>query len=238
MFIGKWQSTKVAVKVGNAAISTEAMLKEAELQLSIPPHPNIVQLLGVSTDGPHPLVVLEFCNEGSLDTLLFDRDEKLLIAKQLSIASSIAKGLNHLHSNNIAHRDLAARNVLMHNGEAKISDFGLSRALKEEAQDGKTASNVGPIRWMAPESIANQTYSAKSDVWMYGIVLYEMVARQEPHIGEDMFNVAIKIRDAGHTPPIPDDCPPVLKEIMEMCWKVNPEARPVSVRNILLFGTT
>ena len=203
--------------------------------MNIPPHPNIVQLLGVSTDGPRPLVVLEYCNEGSLDKLLYDMEEKLSIEKQLTITNAIAKGLNHLHENNIVHRDLAARNILMHNGEAKISDFGLSRALKEEAQVGKTASTIGPIRWMAPESIATQTYSIKSDVWMFGIILYEITAREEPHIGEDTLNIAIKIRDSGLTPTITEDSPPVLREIMEMCWQMDPSMRPVSIRNYILM---
>lgn len=197
--------------------------------MNIPPHPNIVQLLGVSTNGPRPLVVLEYCNEGSLDKLLYDMEETLSTEKQLSIINAIAKGLNHLHENNIVHRDLAARNILMHNGEAKISDFGLSRALKEEAQVGKTASTIGPIRWMAPESIASQTYGVKSDVWMFGIILYEITAKEEPHIGEDTLNIAIKIRDSGFTPTITNDCPEVLKEIMKMCWQLDPSMRPVSI---------
>lgn len=230
VFIGEWQATKVAVKVGNAAISTEEFLKEAELQLNIPPHPNIVQLLGVSIDGPRPLVVLEFCNQGSLDKILFDMDAALSTETQITIAHSIAKGLNHLHKNNIIHRDLAARNILMHNGEAKISDFGLSRALKDDAQVGKTSTNLGPIRWMSPESIATQTYSSKSDVWMFGIILYEITARQEPHIGEDTLNIAIKIRDTGITPTISNDCPTILREIIEMCWHFDPIERPVSER--------
>ncbi len=202
--------------------------------MNIPPHPNIVQLLGVSTDGPRPLVVLEYCNEGSLDKLLFDSNERLSTEKQLTIAHSIAKGLDHLHGNNIVHRDLAARNILIHNGEAKISDFGLSRALKEESQVGKTASTIGPIRWMAPESIGSRAYSTKSDVWMFGIVLYEITARQEPHIGEDQLNSAIKIRDSGLTPTIPEDCLPILREIMHMCWQLDPNMRPVS--NVIIFA--
>ncbi len=228
MYLGKWQATKVAVKVGNAAISTEEFLREAEFQMNIPPHPNIVQLLGISTDGPYPLVILEYCNNGSLDNLLFDTNQKIPMTQQIHIATGIAKGLYHLHTNNIVHRDLAARNILMHNGEPKISDFGMSRALKEATQAGKTTSNIGPIRWMAPESIANQTYSFKSDVWMFGIILYEITARQEPHIGEDILNTGIKIRDSGLPPTIPEDCPPLLREIMQMCWNTDPNARPVS----------
>lgn len=226
VYLGKWQATKVAVKIGNATISTADFLKEAEFQMSIPPHPNIVQLLGISTDGPQPLVILEYCNNGSLDNLLFDSTQPISTAKQIHIANSIAKGLYHLHENNIVHRDLAARNILMHNGEPKISDFGMSRIIKEETQAGKTTTSIGPIRWMAPESIANQTYSFKSDVWMFGIILFEISARQEPHIGEDILNTGIKIRDLGMTPTIPNDCPLLLREVMEMCWITDPYMRP------------
>jgi serine/threonine protein kinase len=82
----------------------------------------------------------------------------------------IAAGMLHLHNHNIIHRDLAARNILLSGtGDPKISDFGMSRILQKE-EEGKTKTNIGPIRWMAPESLANQTYSKKSDVWSFGIV--------------------------------------------------------------------
>jgi phosphate/sulfate permease len=227
VYVGKYRTTKVAVKVANCNIPQEEFLQEARFQLDIPPHPNIVQLLGVSVDGPQPLVVLEYCNEGSLDRL-FDSDEPLSHSLQFKLAAAIARGLHHLHENNIVHRDLAARNVLMHNAEPKISDIGMSRKLKEASQVGKTASNIGPIRWMAPESLCDQSYSTKSDVWTFGVVLYEITARQEPHITESLLTVGTKIRDEGFTPLIPEDCPPLLQEIMQMCWRKNPTDRPVS----------
>jgi hypothetical protein len=224
--IGKYRSTTVAIKVGNNLISPEEFASEADFQLKIPPHPNIVQLLGISSNGPQQLVILEYCNGGSLDKLLFDSDSTISPKQQIFLASGIATGLVHLHGNNIVHRDLAARNILLHNGEPKISDFGMSRKLKEEAQVGKTATNIGPLRWMAPESLGNQTYSKKSDVWTFGIVLYEIISRKEPHITEDILQIGAKIRDEGITPKIPADCPPLLKQLMEMCWKINPKDRP------------
>lgn len=227
VYVGKYRTTKVAVKVANCNIPQEEFLQEARFQLDIPPHPNIVQLLGVSIDGPQPLVVLEYCNEGSLDRL-FDSDEQVSRSLQFKLAAAIARGLHHLHENNIVHRDLAARNVLIHNAEPKISDFGMSRKLKEASQVGKTASNIGPIRWMAPESLSDQSYSTKSDVWTFGIVLYEITARQEPHITESLLTVGTKIRDEGFTPLVPEDCPTLLQEIMQMCWRKNPTERPVS----------
>ncbi len=124
------------------------------------PHPNVVQMLGVSSDGPYPVMILEFCDGGSLDTKLFQTSQELNTADQLAMVSSIAKGLYHLHKNQIVHRDMAARNILLNFNQPKISDFGLSR-LVNDTQKGTTRSNVGPIRWMAPESLKNQTYSTK-----------------------------------------------------------------------------
>jgi serine/threonine protein kinase len=213
--------------VANTNISQEEFIREANFQLAIPPHPNIVQLLGISIDGPQPLVVLEYCNEGSLDKLLFETEKNWTEAEQINLAAAIARGLDHLHQNNIVHRDLAVQNILLHHGEPKISDFGMSRKLKEASQTGKTATNIGPIRWMSPEALAKQTYSTKSDVWTFGIMLSEIVARKEPHGDEDLINVAVKIRDQGYTPSIPENCPRLLKDIMQMSWKVDPTERPV-----------
>jgi len=147
------------------------------------------------------------------------------------LALGIAQGMYHLHENKIIHRDLAARNILLHHGESKISDFGMSRSLNQQ-NEGKTKSMIGPIRWMAPESLGEQLYSSKSDIWTYGIVLYEIVARKEPHEKEVQLLIGAKIRDEGLTPEIPndnddgDDCPKCLKEVMEMCWKKDPTQRP------------
>jgi serine/threonine protein kinase len=80
----------------------------------------------------------------------------------------------------------------------------------------------------APESVLDMSYSYKSDVWTFGIVVSEIVNGHEPHEGENQLNVAMQIRDEGYTPPIPDDCDPVLRELMQMCWRVNPDDRPVS----------
>lgn len=228
MYIGKLRTTQIAVKVANTNMPQDEFIREANFQLAIPPHPNIVQLLGISIDGPQPLVVLEYCNEGSLDKVLFDSDRLNTPTEQIALAEAIARGLDHLHQNNIVHRDLAVRNILLHHGEPKISDFGMSRKLKEASQVGKTANNIGPIRWMAPEALSQQLYSTKSDVWTFGILLYEIVARQEPHVDDDLLTVGVKVRDEGYTPAIPENCPAVLRDIMQMCWKRDPQQRPVS----------
>jgi hypothetical protein len=88
---------------------------------------------------------------------------------------------------------------------------------------------------MSPESIGQQVYSKKSDVWMFGIVVYEIVARREPHDDKDPLNVSREIRDKGLTPEIPSNCPQKLVELMQMCWKKQPQQRPVSSSLFCLF---
>jgi serine/threonine protein kinase len=134
----------------------------------------------------------------------------------------------HLHNNNIVHRDLAARNILLSaTGAPKISDFGMSRVIAEDTGN-TTKSTVGPVKWMAPESIKHKEYSKKSDTWTFGVVVWEIVTRQEPYKDEDLMEVGVKIRDEGHSLPIPDDTEPIFKHIMESCFKKEPQDRLVS----------
>jgi serine/threonine protein kinase len=201
-------------------------MTELRLMFELPPHPNVVQVFGISTDGPQPVLIMEYCAGGSLGDFLFRRDVNIPIERKIEIVKGIARGVLHLHKHNIVHRDLAARNVLLNqNGEPKVTNFGMSRVL-EQKEEGKTKSGIGPVCWMAPESLAAMTYSMKSDVWSFGIVVYEIVAQSEPHKGEDVLEVALAIRDKGLTPKIPSDCPGVLRQIMESCWKKDPYERP------------
>jgi serine/threonine protein kinase len=95
----------------------------------LPPHPNVVQFYGVSIDGPQPIIVLEYCAEGSLDVLLFDRGIKLPPEEKIKLVEGIAKGMFHLHKHNIVHRDLAARNILLsETREPKISVHFISHS--------------------------------------------------------------------------------------------------------------
>jgi len=80
--------------------------------------------------------------------------------------------------------------------EPKIADFGFSRVVNEEEDSGKTSTLTGPIRWMCPESLKNQTYSEKTDIWMFGCTLYEIIARQVPHAGRDLMEVGVAIRSS------------------------------------------
>jgi len=204
----------------------EDFIQEIRLMMNLPPHPNVVHVFGVSLDGPQPIIIMEYCAGGSLDKLLFDSKEKLSEEYKIQLVQGIAAGMYHLHKHNIVHRDLAARNILLTSGrDPKISDFGMSRILEKD-DEGKTNSGVGPVCWMAPESIAHRNYSKKSDVWTFGIVVYEIVAQCEPHKNKDVIDVAVRIRDEGLTPEISSDCPEKLRQVMEMCWKKQTDQRP------------
>jgi serine/threonine protein kinase len=102
----------------------------------------------------------------------------------------------------------------------------ISRVLEQTANEGNTLNRVRPARWMAPESLAKQICSKKSDMWMFGMLVYEIVARQEPFADKDPLDISTRIRDEGLTPTIPKECPVVLRDVMQMCWNKDPEQRP------------
>jgi len=227
VYVGIWQQTAVAIKVSNTVADFENFSKEAGLMVHLRPHPNVLQVLGVCVDGKWPSIIMEFCSGGSLDKFLFNKtneiDEKLMF----QFIVGISRGMLHLHKNHIIHRDLAARNVLLSAGQIlKIADFGMSRVVESGINEGTTKTNMGPIRWMSPESLKTRTYSTKSDSWSFGIVVYEIIAREEPHKNEDILNVGAKIRDEILTPKIPENCDEVLRKLMESCWKSDPQERP------------
>ncbi len=163
VFKGTWNSTTVALKVSMTQANS-TVIGELELMMQLRPHPNVIQLFGFSV---HPetdsiILVIEYCNGGSLDDALFEAKQPLSVQQKLTWLVGMAKGLEHLHANNIVHRDIAARNVLLHQNEPKITDFGMSRLIDSDKQRGTTKSELGPIRWMSPESLRNKEYSNKS----------------------------------------------------------------------------
>jgi hypothetical protein len=230
--VGKWKTYRVAMKFCQNRGKMDEFLREVNLMISLPPHPNVVRMYGVSIDATQPIIVMEFCPGGSLDKLLFDKDDPISLETKIRWLKEIAQGMLHLHKYNVVHRDLASRNILLSSPNSnfahlKISDFGMSRVL-QQGNEGRTLNKIGPIRWMAPESIGQQVYSKKSDAWMFGMVVYEIIAQCEPHseLNIDSKEMAALIRDKGLTPIIPSDCPQKLRQVMQMCWNRQPEQRP------------
>jgi tRNA A-37 threonylcarbamoyl transferase component Bud32 len=226
--IGKWKNYRVALKLCQNITNIDEFLAEAHIMTTIPSHPNVVRIYGVAVDGTMPIIVLEYCPGGSLDKILYGTKEQISEKQKLQWIRDVAMGMRHLHQHNIIHRDLAARNILLsvfgRSGIAKISDFGMSRVLQQT--EAITQKRIGPVCWMAPESIGQRIYSKKSDVWMFGVLIYEIISRREPHSDKDPNEVAIRVRDNFLTPEIPTNCPAFLKTLMQMCWNRQPEYRP------------
>jgi len=145
------------------------------------------------------------------------------------MATQIAKGMNHLHSEGVIHRDLSARNLLLDELlNIKIADFGLARldssSISSEANT--TQSNIGPIRWMAPESLTKKEYSFASDVWSYGVTLYEIITRDVPYPTLTQIEVTLQVAKEGLNPGIPENTEPPFDHLMNVCWSQKPSDRP------------
>jgi hypothetical protein len=238
VYEGTLNDTVVAIKEAKLpdAHARGEFFQEAQLMLGMPPHENVVRVFGISFDEKTGLcfIVMEMCY-GSLDKIVFNANSHNQMEEEdfMRFSKGIAAGMAHLAKQNIVHRDLAARNILLgKDGTPKISDFGMSRQMKETNQ-GQTASTVGPIQWMAPEQM-NLVYSEKSDVWMFACTLFEMLAGVEPHVdrAHDKLNLALAIRDTGLHPEIPSNAPDVIAEVMKACYRMNPDERP-SFKKIL-----
>ncbi|KAL6068492.1 Tyrosine-protein kinase abl1 [Balamuthia mandrillaris] len=231
---GKWRGTAVAIKqiLAKHNDELEQMRSEMEIMKNLRPHGNVLLLLGVCEDDYHNhYVVTEFMARGDLRHFLMSEQGQSMVDHQmmLAMAKEIAVGLSHLHSEGIIHRDLASRNLLLtEEYSIKISDFGLSRLKRDtESEEQTTKSEVGPLKWMAPESISQQTYSHKSDVWSYGVVLWELTNfGEEPYPELSLVQAALAVVDEKMTPTIPSDIPSVLQEIMRACWQYDPKDRP------------
>lgn len=114
----------------------------------------------------------------------------------------------------------------MAGGQPKIADFGLSRHV-DDMRQGTTRSDLGPVRWMAPESLrGDRHYSAATDVWSFGIVAWEILRRQEPHLTVDPMSIAFKIRDKGLVPSIDAEWDTSLQLLIKDCLRPNPSDRP------------
>eukprot|EP01117_Protostelium_nocturnum_P010070 TRINITY_DN3593_c0_g1_i4.p1 TRINITY_DN3593_c0_g1~~TRINITY_DN3593_c0_g1_i4.p1 ORF type:complete len:384 (+),score=90.75 TRINITY_DN3593_c0_g1_i4:3338-4489(+) len=222
-----WRGMEVAVKQIKSENVNEQELRdflhEVALIQGLGSHPNVVLFMGI-TFPPQPLsMVLEFCEGGSLHSYV--RNNQVSMEQQMTFVRGIAKGMLHLHKEKIIHRDLAARNILLSKHlEVKVADFGLSRQQNNEIET--TKSNIGPIRWMAPEAINRRQYSSMSDAFSFGICIWEILVGKDPHEEMSLIEVAIAVTTRGLRPTIPPGTDQVLSKLMTTCWATVPEERP------------
>lgn len=226
VWMGYYKNTqKVAIKtLKEGTMEPAAFLQEANLMKQLQ-HERLVRLHAVVTREPI-LIVTEFMINGCLlDFLKTDEGKKLRLNKLIDMSAQIAEGMAYIERKNYIHRDLRAANILVNETlHCKIADFGLARIIDSEYTAHEGAKF--PIKWTAPEAINFGTFSIKSDVWSFGILLTEIVTYGRiPYPGMTNPEV-IRSLDRTYRMPCPDSCPDELYEIMSMCWKQKPEDRP------------
>ncbi|CAI5450432.1 unnamed protein product [Caenorhabditis angaria] len=225
----------------------EMLKREANLVNGLQ-HPNIVRLLGVCTEKPYFGLLLELCEGGSLRRVYHDNKQKTIPFRVLvDWALQIASGMEYLISQGYVHRDLKADNVLVKEEvctciteqnfewcpdcggrpfdrlKLKITDFGVTRELTAEAINRQ--SQVGTCAWLSPEAF-HGTYSEASDIWSFGVVLWELLSKEEPYQGQVPASIMFQTGICGKSLEIDKNCPQKWRDIMQKCWNFRPESRP------------
>ncbi|XP_023131507.1 ephrin type-A receptor 7 isoform X5 [Amphiprion ocellaris] len=215
------------LKVGYTEKQRRDFLCEASIMGQFD-HPNVVHLEGVVTRGKPVMIVIEYMENGSLDGFLRKHDGQFTVIQLVGMLRGIAAGMRYLSDMGYVHRDLAARNILVNsNLVCKVSDFGLSRVIDDDPEAVYTTTGGKiPVRWTAPEAIQYRKFTSASDVWSYGIVMWEVMSYGERPYWDMSNQDVIKAIEEGYRLPAPMDCPPGLHQLMLDCWQKDRAERP------------
>ncbi|XP_070781522.1 ephrin type-A receptor 7 isoform X5 [Enoplosus armatus] len=215
------------LKVGYTEKQRRDFLCEASIMGQFD-HPNVVHLEGVVTRGKPVMIVIEYMENGSLDAFLRKHDGQFTVIQLVGMLRGIAAGMRYLSDMGYVHRDLAARNILVNsNLVCKVSDFGLSRVIDDDPEAVYTTTGGKiPVRWTAPEAIQYRKFTSASDVWSYGIVMWEVMSYGERPYWDMSNQDVIKAIEEGYRLPAPMDCPPGLHQLMLDCWQKDRAERP------------
>uniref|UniRef100_A0A1A8DAQ4 Focal adhesion kinase 1 n=1 Tax=Nothobranchius kadleci TaxID=1051664 RepID=A0A1A8DAQ4_NOTKA len=219
----------LSVAVKTCKNSTSDSVREKFLQEALTmrqfDHPHIVKLMGVITENP-VWIIMELCTLGELRSFLQVRKYSLDLATLILFSYQLSTALAYLESKRFVHRDIAARNVLVSTVDCvKLGDFGLSRYM-EDSSYYKASKGKLPIKWMAPESINFRRFTTASDVWMFGVCMWEILMfGVKPFQGVKNNDVIGRIEN-GERLAMPPQCPPTLYSLMTKCWSYDPSKRP------------
>ncbi|PAA59347.1 hypothetical protein BOX15_Mlig005604g2 [Macrostomum lignano] len=218
----------VAVKTVKEDMSTKVndFLAEAHIMKHLR-HPNLLQILGVCSREPPCYIIAEFMPHGSLLDFLRSQRSQLAPYALLYMATQIAGGMSYMESESYVHRDLAARNCLV--GQdciVKVADFGLTRRLQGASPYVAKRGAKFPIKWTAPEGLAYNQFTSRSDVWSFGVLLWEIATFGcSPYPRVELTDV-YRLLESGHRMQRPADCPDSVYQLMLACWQWQPEQRP------------
>ncbi|XP_072256544.1 tyrosine-protein kinase ITK/TSK [Pyxicephalus adspersus] len=225
--LASWQGTKkVAVKmIREGMMSDEDFVEEAQVLMKMS-HPKLVQLHGVYTQQMPIFLVFEYMEHGSLNDYLRRNKGTLSRSTALGMCQDVCEGMEYLETSNFIHRDLAARNCLV--GESlvvKVSDFGMTRFVLDDQYTSSSGSKF-PVKWSAPEVYQYGRYSSKSDVWAYGVLVWEIFSEGKTPF-EHLSNAdAVKEISAGLRLFKPKLATEKVYQLMHSCWHEKPETRP------------
>ena len=227
VWVGIWNgTTEVAVKTLKPGVmDTKKFFEEAVLMKKLK-HPKVIQLYAVCTKEEPIYIITELMKHGSLLEYLRGDGRSLKLPQLIDMGAQVAAGMAYLEEESYVHRDLAAKNVLV--GEyliCKVADFGLARVIDKDIYEAHTGAKFS-IKWTAPEALVYARFTIKSDVWSFGILLYELVTYgRHPYPGMTNAQV-LEVIPYGYRMLPPMGCPELLNEIMRECWRDNPASRP------------
>ncbi|XP_013413099.1 hepatocyte growth factor receptor [Lingula anatina] len=227
-----YNPSKVAVKTfqgkGADIQHLDEFLREGALMTSFR-HDHVLTILGIcfEVDG-NPMIILPYMANGDLKTYIENPKNVPTGLQLLQFGLDVARGMEYLAENKFVHRDLAARNCMLDDQlRAKVADFGLTRDVyTTELYSSRDKQAKLPVKWMAPESMERNVYTFRSDVWSYGVLLWELFTRGKvPYPGVDGWDV-LQFLKLGRRLDIPDYCPQHVYQLMLKCWSWEPEERP------------
>ncbi|MEE6462092.1 hypothetical protein FKM82_001491 [Ascaphus truei] len=225
--LGKWRAQyKVAIKaIREGAMSEEDFIEEAKVMMKLT-HPKLVQLYGACTQQRPIYIVTEFMEHGCLLNFLRQKRGQFSSDSLLSMCQDVCEGMNYLEENKFLHRDLATRNCLVNEAcVVKVSDFGMTRYVLDNEYTSSSGAKF-PVKWSPPEVFNYSKFSSKSDVWSFGVLMWEVFTEGKmPFETYSNYEVVTKITDGVrlYRPKLATN---KIYEIMNACWHEKPEGRP------------